>query len=313
MEKKSAQPSYGYRKRGDTKKQSNFTGAIYGDYGAGKTYLSGTIEEVIEQLALEEPIRLTLPEGVQVRYATLFANAEQGDEGLPAAYVDIIVKDIYTYRDFSQLYDFLKLHCRYYQAGDVVNLIKLQSAYFKIPENEIDELWIFKAVIIDSLTEVQKYCVYQLIGLSQDSKLEEEPEYMQMRQWGTALEMILLMIRNFRALPMFKIFIIQQVEDTDEKKRLFYRPALQGQAKLSILGFFDFVGYYTMSINEGGVSRRLHLLPTGPFKAKHRFDGFKSSYIDNPRMADLAKLKLGVPMENPNTPMPGVRPTRTRK
>lgn len=293
-EKKVAQPVYGFKKRGDRKTDSNFIGAIYGDYGSGKTYLSGTIEEVMIAKDKEEPITLTLPEGIHVRRATLFANAEQGDEGLPTEYVDIIIKDIFTYKDFSQLYDFLKLHCRYYQEGNVENLIKLQSGYFKIPRDQIDELWIFGAVIVDSLTEIQKYCVYQLIGLSQESKLDEEPDYMQMRQWGTALEMILLMVRNFRALPMFKIFIIQQVEDTDDKKKLFYRPSLQGQAKASILGFFDFVGYYNMAIKEDSILRRLFLLPIGPFKAKHRFESFHDNYIDNPRMADLVKFKLGV-------------------
>lgn len=291
-ERKVAGASYGFKRRGDKKGATMFNGAVYGDYGSGKTYLSGTIEEVVQHIADEEPIQLNLPEGMTARYATLFANAEQGDEGLPVEYEDIIIKDIFNYKDFSNLYDFLRLHCKYSAVGDVPALLKLQSSYFKVPQAEINELWIFKAVIIDSLTEVQKYCVYQLIGLSQDTKLDDEPEYMQMRQWGTALEMILLMVRNFRALPMYKIFIIQQMEDTDEKKRLFYRPSLQGQAKLSILGFFDFVGYYTMSVKEDGILRRLYLLPVGPFKAKHRFESFKGNYIDNPRMNDIVKFKV---------------------
>jgi DNA replication protein DnaC len=63
-----AQPSYGYRKRGDKSGDSNFNGAIYGDYGVGKTYLAGTIEEVMQQMTTERLPQLELPAGVTCRF-----------------------------------------------------------------------------------------------------------------------------------------------------------------------------------------------------------------------------------------------------
>ena len=258
---------------------------IKGAKRVGKTYLAGTIDDVIQEMNETKPINLDLPPGITASYTTLYANAEKGEDGLPSHADNIIIKDIFTYEDFARLYDFLKLHCRYKEANDVTSLIKLQNAYFKTDINEIGELFLFEAVIIDSLTEVQKYCVYKLMGLDMDSKLDEVPDYMQMRDWGSALEMILLMVRNFRALPIHKIFIVQVAEDQDEKKKRFFTPALQGQAKASILGFFDFVGYYKIEqITEQGTLRRLYLSPIGPFKAKHRFEGFNKHWIDQPTM-----------------------------
>lgn len=292
--RKAAKPIAGFRKRGQQDKYSYFNGAIYGDYGIGKTYLTGTMDEVVQELNETNPIKADLPAGIKARYATLFVNAEQGEDGLPESCPDIIIKDIYTYKDFGRLYDFLKLHVKFKKVNDYQSLIKLQESYFGVPMEEVgNELWVFEAVIIDSLTEVQKFCVYQLMGLSLDSKLDEEPEYMQQRQWGTALEMILLMVRNFRALPLYTIFIIQQMEDQDERKKLFYRPALQGQAKSSILGFFDFVGYYAMQVGQDTTLRRLFLSPVGPFKAKHRFEKFKGHYIDNPTMRAILDARKG--------------------
>ena len=109
------------------------------------------------------------------------------------------------------------------------------------------------------------------------------------------------MVRNFRALPIHKIFIVQVAEDQDDKKKRFFTPALQGQAKASILGFFDFVGYYKIEqITEQGTLRRLYLSPIGPFKAKHRFEGFDKHWIDQPTMKKVLAARELKP-KNANT------------
>lgn len=270
-------------------------GLIYGDFGTGKTYLGGTVQGVVRVMDIPQA---TLPEGWTIENRTILANAEIGDEGLPAMYTDIIIKRITNYKEYCRLFDFLKLHHKYLSEGNFAKLIELQLAYFGPKVKDLKTLFIIRAVIVDSLTEVQKYCVYDIRGINDNVKLDEEFDMMRIQDWGDALEKILLMIRKFRSLPMIKIFISQQQEDQDDKGRLFYRPALQGQAKLSILGFFDYAGYYTMKVTEGKVDRKLYLMPVGPFKAKNRFEEFTGAFMDNPTMSDILKYTIKKKSEN---------------
>lgn len=263
------------RRKGDVPLSPWTMGAIYGDFGSGKTYLAGTADRVPE-------IR-----------GVLFGNAEKGEDGIPGDCADIEITDISTYAEFARLYEFLYAHCILRDKNDVQRLIQLEAAYFKEDPKSISLPKIYRTVIIDSLTEIQKYCVYQLIGLNADSKLDDIPEYMQTRNWGQALEMILSMIRRFRDLPLHKIFIIQQKEGQDDQKQIFYRPALQGQAKVDILGFFDYVGYYRMTLHEGAPRRILHLMPDGPWKAKNRFEKFHGTALLNPDMQKILDARHG--------------------
>lgn len=257
---------------------------VYGDYGVGKSFLIATASEVAEMRGV------------------LYISAEGGD--LTVEDFDIDVVSVYNYGQFARVHEFLRLHCKFrdmYKDGDKeqkteakAKLIKLQSMFTGVPIEEIQEPQLYYTVCVDSLSEVQKYCMYQLLGIKiGEFALDTEPETPQWSEWGKSAEMIRLLVRSFRDLPMNALFVCARSEEQDHQKKFHYKPLLPGKLANEVQGFFDVVGYYIAAPTEGGeIHRRLYLEPGQTFQAKNRFRDFTDRYIDNPSMADLAKYRL---------------------
>jgi len=283
VQAKSAKPSRRRKRNDKTNSDDWLNGAIYADFGVGKTYLVGTCELV--------------PEMKEV----LFLNVDFGSKGLPENFEGDIY-DIRSYSELANAYEFAKSYVIARDSDNVQKMRELEARLFEEDIENIGEPKRYRTIIIDDLSDVQRLNKYQLLGIDlATTKLDEIPEYMKMRDWGSTLEMILQMLSGFRALKMHTLFVITVADDEDDKKKKFYRPALQGQAKSEILGYFDFVGYYTMIVPqatnkagalmaEGDVLRRLYLAPVGPFKAKNRFAKLKGFWLDNPTMKDIYDL-----------------------
>ena len=255
---------------------------IYGPYGVGKTQFASGVEEIPEMMG------------------ALMVNLDLGDEVLEwNSKIDLL--DFKKYRQMTDLYYFLLKHCELRDkepTPEVVRaMIKLESDYMQVPIKEIETPRRYRTVITDTLTELQKLCMYQLLGVDiEQARIDEpftKPGY---TEWGNVLEMILLLARKFRSLPINTIFLAQVDEDQDDKKQRFYRPMLQGQAQQNVQGFFDVVGYYTMRADVSGanvsIKRRLYLSPIGPFQAKNRFRHWNGHWLDDPTMLDLYKLHM---------------------
>lgn len=252
-----------------------FKGMIYGDYGVGKTTVAASADDI------------------QDMKDVLFIDAEAGDMSLSdRPGIDVI--RITSFRQMARVQEFLRLHCQWRdsdQPSAVDELIKLEER-FRGEVVKGSEVKKYRTVIIDSLSEVQKFCMYQLLGVRVgEQRLDTETPDTSYGEWGKQLEMIRLLVRTFRDLPMHVIFVCSEQVGEDDKKRRIRRPNLSGKLASEVQGFLDTVGYMVLFKGDNGENkRRLYITPGQTFQAKHRLPGNTTSYIEDPTMASLLAL-----------------------
>lgn len=269
---------------------------FYAEYGVGKTFLAGTSVEVPQ---MRDVLFLSAEAGT----LTLF----DPDSPIPFNLIDIV--EVQDYHATARVYDFLKLHCSAREAASRGNpaarehLLKMQMALMpNIPDP--DRLRLFRTVTIDSLAEVENFCMSQLLGISQASAMDEETGVESWDEYRNQRKMIHRLIRNFRNLPMNVIFTCpRHFKETKEgtKTRTKYMPMMTGKLAHEVQGFMDLVGHYIIGnvkeeseagVGEGGpedviAPRRLYVQPGPRFAAKNRFSRYKKPYWDNPTMLKI--------------------------
>jgi hypothetical protein len=121
----------------------------------------------------------------------------------------------------------------------------------------------FRSVVLDSLTEIQKRLVDDVVGVEQPSQ----------QQWGQILRSMEDFVRKLRDLtfhptnPMDAVLLLCLTALRDEH----FRPLVKGSLTLSLPAFVDVVGYlYIDPQSEGGTGRKLLIQPTGNVEAKDR-------------------------------------------
>lgn len=285
-------------------------GVIYGDYGVGKTWLAGST--------------IFVPEMRDVLYVAL----EGGEKGLREVAkicrqnnIDpnkhMLVIPVENYKQYAFIYEFIRLHIGFRDADDIVKLRKLEGQIRRVIKTDdgvvsltadilndedqmaklIPEPKRFRTVITDSLTEAQKYCMYQILGIDPTKqKIDAEPDAAQFQDWGKSREMIQFLVRRYRDLPMHSWFICGRDIEQDNFKKFHYYPLLPGKLADDVRGLVDIVGYYEKIPQEGGTVIRRLFLEGGVYggayiAAKHRFgSALKGLWIDNPTMQMLYDL-----------------------
>lgn len=248
---------------------------VYGDFGTGKTTLAAS--------AVDVPFMNDV----------LFVDAESGEMTLDendriknAGDIDRI--RITDFNMVAHVQEYLKAHCNARDRNDVAVLRRLQAKAWGVPESEIKEVRRYRTVIIDSLTEINEFCMYQLLHLATDMKLDiDKMDVAEWPEFRKNNQMMQLLMRAYRDLPMNVIFVTSMQYTQDELKKKFFAPNITGKLAGQVQGFMDVVGYLqTGKVAEGKdeAPRRLYIQPVGNFNAKNRRSSYKKAYIDNPTM-----------------------------
>lgn len=227
----------------------------------------------------------------------LLVNAEAGDMSVSGPRWKGLDKiDVSKYSQIARIYEFLRLHVRARDKGDEATLAELQAKYFGADIDEPERIRYYHTVILDSLSELQKYLMYQLLDIDLGrAPLDIEPDIADRREWQSGAEMIRLLIRSFRDLPMHSLIVSAEEEVTNDLGRILKsQPRLPGKLAGEVQGFVDLVGYMERKKVQGqeGYSYRLTLgSGHAKFNTKHRFENLPDlDYVENPTMQSLIDL-----------------------
>lgn len=251
---------------------------VYGRHGAGKTTLFGSAVDF-------EPMR-----------DVLLVDAESGDlaiEDNPRIKNSGLISHIRvtSFKQVAYVHQFLKAHCLARDANNVDKLQELEAKALGMPIDKSREPKRYRTVILDSLSEIDQYSLYSLQGLDQ-SQLLADPDSIDVarfEEFRKNNEMVKMLCRAFRDLPMHVFFSCSSQYTQDERKAMHYTPYMTGKLSLQVQGMMDVVGYMTVNSapNENGEQdRRLFVQPGdlggAKFDAKNRRAIFKKPFFDNP-------------------------------
>jgi hypothetical protein len=154
----------------------------------------------------------------------------------------------------------------------------------------------YKTVILDSLTEIQKFSMYNIMKEVVDDNPERDPDIAGMREWGKNIEQMRRYVRAFRDLPINTIFTALAREDKDNRGQITKKPSLSGKLAGEVAAFLDIVlYYYVKNVKQGDevVRQRLMLTSaTDTTTAKDR-TGKLPLILESPTMSDIYSAVIG--------------------
>jgi hypothetical protein len=159
----------------------------------------------------------------------------------------------------------------------------------------------YRTIVIDSLTETQKFGMYSIMRDVIEKDDERDPDIPSMREWGKNIEQTRRLVRGFRDLEMNTIFTALAKSDKDQRTgTTTKKPYLSGKLADEVAAFLDIVVYYYVkNVQEEGntVTKRLLLTTaTDTLVAKDR-SGKLPMVIESPTMKTIYKATVATTEE----------------
>lgn len=165
---------------------------------------------------------------------------------------------------------------------DVIQIRSIKELEQKYNELAADTSGYYKTVVVDSLTELQKLDMRDIMEEQYQKRPDTtDKDVPSQREWGKSGEHIRKIVRAFRDLPMNSIFTALSTIDKDEAGIVTYFPDLPGKLRIHIPGFVSIVGYLTANEEKGEILRRLQVAKTRRVIAKDRTDSL-GDIIESP-------------------------------
>lgn len=156
----------------------------------------------------------------------------------------------------------------------------------------MNDCYDFSTVIIDNLTEAQNLCKREVMEEAHAKKPDEvDVEVPRQRDWGVLYERVMLLVRNYRDLPI-NFVATAHVAEVEQRGKRKLRPALQGGAKQDLPGAFDLVFYLRTEMMKNEETKKneevrvLSTRNTSTYVAKER-DTDLPADLGNPTMAEI--------------------------
>jgi len=159
----------------------------------------------------------------------------------------------------------------------------MQLIYNELYEMKHD----YKTVVLDSVTEMQKFSMYNIMRELIKEHPDRDPEVPSVREWGKNIEQIRRLVRGFRDLPMHTIITALAATDKDAKTgKMLTRPSLSGKLAMEIGGFVDIVLYMYTAVVGDDLKRLALSAGTDKEIAKDRSDSLPI-ILENPDMTKI--------------------------
>jgi len=167
----------------------------------------------------------------------------------------------------------------------VENWKQMQGVYDDLQRGKHE----FRTVILDSLTEIQKFNMYNVMEELITNRPDLDPDVPGMREWGKNLEQMRKFVRAFRDLQMNSIFTCLAKNDKNDKTGMVTTmPSLSGKLAGEVAAFLDIVCYYYVkrvgSGDEAEEKRLLLTKKTETIIAKDRTQRLPAPVMENPTM-----------------------------